>query len=124
MVRLEKLSKWTVIMLAALMLGYFAFDKIVLSPQTQADFDGSVSLSWTAPTENEDNSPLADLAGYMIHYGTRAGQYSNTIHVDDPKATSYEVENLSSGTYYFAMTAISTDGAESALSNMIAKTVP
>ena len=122
--RLEKLSKWKVIVLAALVLGYFAFDKIVLSPQRQAESDGSVTLSWTAPSENEDNRPLADLAGYMIHYGTRAGQYSNTIHVDDPRVTSYEVENLSPGTYYFAITAISTDGAESALSNMIAKTVP
>ncbi len=122
--RLEKLSKWKVIVLAALVLGYFAFDKIVLSPQRQAESDGSVTLSWTALTENEDNSPLTDLAGYFIHYGTQAGQYSNTIYVDDPKTTSYKFKILSPGTYYFAITAINFDGSESALSNMIAKTVP
>ena len=124
MIRVEKLSMWTVIVLAALMLAYFAFDKIVLSPPRQAEFDGSVTLSWTVPTENEDMSPLTDLAGYIIHYGTQAGQYSNTIYVDDPKTTSYKFENLSPGTYYFAITAINTDDVESALSDMIAKTVP
>ena len=124
MIRLEKLSKWIVIMLAALVLGYFAFDIVVLSPQRQAEFDGSVTLSWTAPTENEDNSPLTDLAGYVIHYGTHAGQYSNTIYLDDPETTGYKFENLSPGTYYFAVAAINTDGAESTLSDMIAKTVP
>jgi len=111
-------------MLAALVLGYFAFDIVVLSPQRQAQFDGSVTLSWIAPTENEDNSPLTDLAGYVIHYGTHAGQYSNTIYLDDPETTGYKFENLSPGTYYFAITAINTDGAESTLSDMIAKTVP
>jgi len=124
MIRLEKLSKWIVIMLAALVLGYFAFDIVVLSPQRQAEFDGSVTLSWIAPTENEDNSPLTDLAGYVIHYGTHAGQYSNTIYLDDPETTGYKFENLSPGTYYFAVAAINTDGAESTLSDMIAKTVP
>ena len=124
MIRFEKLSRWIVIVLAVLVLGYFAFDKIVLSPQPQAEFDGSVTLSWTAPTENEDNSPLRDLAGYVIHYGTDAGQYSDTIYLDDPKTTGYRLENLSPGTYYFAITAINTDGAESALSDMVAKTVP
>ena len=121
---LEKLSKWKVIVLAALVLGYFAFDKIVLSPPRQAESDGSVTLSWTAPTENEDNSPLGDLAGYKIHYGTQAGQYSNMIYIDDPTTTSYKFNNLSPGIHYFAIMVINIDGRESALSNMIAKTVP
>jgi len=124
MVRLGKLSKWALVVVAALMLGYFTLDKIVLSPQRQAKFDGSITLSWTAPTANEDQTPLTDLAAYIIHYGTQVGQYSNTIHIDDPKSTSCKIDNLSSGTYYFAITAISTDGVESALSNMVAKTVP
>ena len=122
--RLEKLSKWKVIVLAALVLGYFAFDKFVLSPQRQAEFDGSATISWTAPTENEDNSPLTDLAGYIIYYGTQAGQYTNTIYVDDPNTTSYEVKNLSPGTYYFAIVAFNYDGGQSDLSEMEAKTVP
>ena len=124
MIHVERLSKWIAIVLIALVLGYFVFDNFVLSPQRQAVFHGSVTLSWAAPIENEDNSPLTDLAGYVIYYGTRAGQYSYRIHVDNPKTTGYKLENLSPGTYYFVMTAINTDGAESAMSDMIKKTVP
>ena len=35
--------------------------------------DGSITLSWTAPTENEDGSALTDLAAYKIYYGTSPG---------------------------------------------------
>src|SRR5690606_39089874 len=31
---------------------------------------GSVTLSWTPPSENEDGSALTNLAGYRIYYGT------------------------------------------------------
>ncbi len=118
MIRLERLTKWIVIVLIALVLGYFAFDNFVLSPH------GSVTLSWTPPTENDDNSPLTDLVGYAIYYGTQPGQHSYTIHVDDPIITSYNVEGLSPGTYYFTITAINIYGAESAMSVMTEKTVP
>ena len=119
-----KLSKWSVIVPLALIIGYFTFDKFVLSPRRQAEFTGSLTLSWTAPTENEDNSPLTDLAGYIIHYSTGADQYPTTIYVDDPKSTSYEVENLAPGTYYITVSAVNSYGVESTLSNTIAKTVP
>jgi len=35
--------------------------------------NGTALLSWTAPTENSDGSPLTDLAGYKIHYGSSHG---------------------------------------------------
>ena len=124
MIRFGKLSKSIVVVLVALVLGYYAYDNIVLSPQRQAKNVGPVALSWTAPTENEDNSPLTDLAGYVIYYGTDAGQYRYTIYLDDPKITGYKFENFAPGTYYFAVTAINADGVESTLSDMIAKTVP
>ena len=31
---------------------------------------GSMSLSWTPPTQNTDGSALTDLAGYKLYYGT------------------------------------------------------
>lgn len=38
------------------------------------DSDGasgsSVTLSWDAPTKNEDGSDLTDLLGYKVYYGT------------------------------------------------------
>ena len=48
----------------------------------------TASLSWTAPTQNEDGSPLTNLAGYRIHYGTSASSLDKRIDVGDPAATS------------------------------------
>lgn len=124
MIRSKKLSKWTVVVLLALLLCYWAFDKLVLLPQQQAEISGSAMLSWIAPTENEDDSPLTDLAGYVIHCWTQAGQHLDAVYVDDPEATSYAVENLLPGTYNCAVAAINADGVESALSNILSKTVP
>ncbi len=78
---------------------------------------GSVTLSWTPPTQNEDGSALADLAAYKFYYGTSPGSYSNQVRVDSPGITMYMLENLTPATYYVAATVISTAGMESAFSN-------
>ena len=78
---------------------------------------GSVTLSWTAPTENEDGSPLVDLAGYKIYYGTAPSDYTQSVRLDNPGMTSYVVENLSPNTYYFVATSFNTQGIESTNSN-------
>lgn len=83
----------------------------------------SASLSWTAPTANEDGSNLSDLAGYKIYYGTSSGSYSNTIRIDNPSITTYVVENLSPNTYFFAATAFNTAGVESSYSGEASKTL-
>ncbi len=36
---------------------------------------GSVTLNWTAPTQNEDGTTLTDLDGYKIYWGTTPGSY-------------------------------------------------
>jgi hypothetical protein len=83
---------------------------------------GSATLTWSAPTTNTDGTPLTDLAGYKIHYGTSAGSYTKTIDVGN--VTTYTVNNLTSGTYYFAVTAYDTSGNESSYSNEAYKTIP
>jgi hypothetical protein len=83
----------------------------------------SAMLSWTAPTENTDGSTLTNLAGYRIAYGTSASVLSQTIQVSNAGVTTYVVENLSPGTYYFAIKAYTVDGSESAASNIVSKTV-
>ena len=75
--------------------------------------NGSVTLAWQAPTENTDGSPLTNLQSYKIHYGTQSGHYSATISVNNSSLTRYVVENLAPGTYFFAITAVSANGAES-----------
>ena len=74
-------------------------------------------LSWTAPTTNEDGTPLNDLAGYRLYYGTQPGQYSNVITVGD--YTTAEIGSLGTGTYYVTVTAYDIYGNESTYSNEI-----
>jgi hypothetical protein len=85
---------------------------------------GAASLSWTAPTENTDGSSLTDLAGFRVVYGTSSGALSQTVQVANPGASSYVVDQLASGTWYFAVKAYSTGGAESSQSNVVSKTIP
>jgi hypothetical protein len=63
----------------------------------------SVTVQWEQPTTNEDGSALSNLAGYQIRYGRQAGRYTRTINVPTPGITSYMVEGLASGAYYFTM---------------------
>lgn len=79
--------------------------------------DGSITLSWTAPTENEDGSALTDLAAYKFYYGTSPGNYPNNVRVDSPGITTYVLGNLTPATYYVTATAINSGGTESRLSN-------
>jgi hypothetical protein len=85
--------------------------------------NGSATLSWTAPTENTDGSTLANLAGYRISYGTNASALTNSIVIGNPSVTTYVVENLSAATWYFAVTALTSSGTESDLSNVANKTI-
>jgi hypothetical protein len=85
---------------------------------------GTASVSWDAPTQDTNGAALTDLAGYTIHYGTSASTLTQTIQVPNPSATSYVVNNLSAGTYYFAVAAYTTTGTVSAQSAVHSKTIP
>lgn len=78
----------------------------------------SATLSWSPATTNSDGTPLVDLAGYRVYYGTSSGNYTNTVDISDPAATSTLIAGLASyTTYYFAVTAYDTSGNESSFSN-------
>jgi hypothetical protein len=79
---------------------------------------GRVSLAWAPPTENTDGSALGDLAGYKIYAGRAAETMAPLLSVDNAGLTRYIVENLETGTWYFAVAAVTADGAESELSNV------
>ena len=80
------------------------------------------SLSWDAPTENVDGTPLDDLAGFNLYWGAASRSYGVPVALSDPNTTSYSIE-LAAGTYYFAMTALDLDGNESAFSNEVSKVI-
>jgi len=83
----------------------------------------SVTLSWLAPSQNVDGSALTNLAGYRIVYGTQSGNYSMSVAVDTVGLSSYVVDNLNTGKYYFALIARNSAGVESAPSSEVSVNV-
>ncbi len=84
---------------------------------------GSATISWTPPTQNTDGTALTNLAGYRITYGTSQNALTQTVQVPTVGVTSYTVDNLTQGTWYFAMKSYTTTGTESALSTLASKTI-
>lgn len=84
---------------------------------------GSVSLSWTPPTQNEDGTALTDLSGFQVHYGRSQNQLDQSVDVTNPSVNTFVVENLTSGTWFFAVTSVNRQGVASQMSTVASKTV-
>ncbi len=89
----------------------------------QATATGSATLTWQPPTTNSDGTPLTDLAGYRVYWGSAQGTYPNSITVNSPGLATYVVTSLVPGTYFFVTTAINKAGIESQRSNVASKTI-
>ena len=77
---------------------------------------GQVTLAWD-PVLN------SALAGYVLHYGPSAGQYTSKIDVG--KTTLRTVSNLTEGaTYHFVVTAYGASRVETGFSNDVSATIP
>ena len=79
----------------------------------------AVRLQWDSPTTNTDNSPLTDLAGFKIYYGTTSGSYTNSVTIG--VINNYVIDLPINTTYYFAATAINLVSVESGYSNEVSK---
>ena len=84
---------------------------------------GSATLSWQAPTTDTNGQALTDLSGYVIYYGTSESSLNQTIQLNSIGTQTYVIDNLGPGTWYFAVRAMASSGAESALSNVVSKTI-
>lgn len=84
---------------------------------------GSATLSWEPPMQRTDGSPLTNLTGYKIYWGTVAGSYSNSVLISNPGVTSYVIDQLTPARWYFVATAVDAAGAESAFSNLASKLI-
>ena len=83
----------------------------------------SLSFSWSAPTTNEDGTPLVDLAGYRVYLGTSpppcpsASYFSIGSSSPAPRlgeVLSSSVASLVAGAmYYVTLTAVDLGGLES-----------
>lgn len=84
---------------------------------------GTARLSWTPPTQNADGTPLRDLSGYVVRYGRSPSALNRREMVGDPRATEFVVEGLGAGKWYFAVSAVTKSGAESAAGKVVSKTI-
>ena len=84
---------------------------------------GTAELTWTAPTQNEDGTPLTNLAGYKVRYGQSPGALSQVRDIASPATTSVTIEGLSSGTWYFTVASYTNAGVESAPTGAVSKTI-
>lgn len=85
--------------------------------------DGNATLTWLPPTSNTDGSVITDLAGYRIYYGTNQDALSQVVDISNVGVTTYIVQGLTTGTWYFAVRAYTVGGSESALSNIASKSI-
>jgi hypothetical protein len=104
---------------AAVSLPAFSITAVPAAPS------GTATLSWLAPTQYTDGSalPASQLGAYRIYRGASAGSLSRIAEVDDG-TMSFTVQSLAAGTHYFAVTAVTVGGTESALSAVGSKTIP
>lgn len=78
-------------------------------------------LHWTAPTTNADDSPLTDLAGYVIYLGKPSGRYRVGGYAE-PRETSKpcrDVGIVKHGHYWVTMAAFDISGNISELAEGI-----
>jgi hypothetical protein len=82
---------------------------------------GTVTLDWTPPTQNTDQSALT-VAGYHITYGKSLSSMNQTINVGSG-LTSYVIDNLAAATWYFSISAYNASGGESVPSNPVSVSI-
>jgi hypothetical protein len=93
-----------------------------LTVNSAATTTGAVTLNWAAPTTNSDGTALTDLNGYRIVYGRDASNLDQSKPMPST-VNSAVVDNLASGTWYFAVVSINTAGTESAPTNIASASI-
>jgi Putative Ig domain len=78
-----------------------------------------VALSWDVPTQAVDGSQIDNLSGYRVHYGRNQNAMTQSVEIPNPGTVDTVIDNLPAGTYYFAVRAVTADGNQSELSNVV-----
>jgi Putative Ig domain len=96
--------------------------RITVAPATKPtpDTSRSATLNWSPPLQNDDGTPLMDLAGYRVYYGDAPGNLSRWIGIANPAAVGTTVTGLTPGTWYFAVSSVNAAGLESLRSPAVA----
>lgn len=83
----------------------------------------SVSLSWNPPLYYTNGDSLDDLKGHNIYMKTGSGSFVKIYTLNTTAIATHLVENLSPGTYTFAVTAFNTGDIESSFSQTVTVTL-
>jgi len=85
----------------------------------------AVTISWSVPSFNIDGSPLTDVAGYRVYYGTEPRNWAaNWVLVTGGSVTGTTINGLTPGTYYFAVATVNSKGFESSPTGVVSGTYP
>jgi hypothetical protein len=84
---------------------------------------GEATLSWSKPVDNTNGTPLTNLAGYVVRYGTNPAALTSQVSVASANTTDVEINNLSPGSWYFEVASINTSNMESPFSSAVSKTI-
>ncbi len=80
----------------------------------------SVTLAWDPPTTDATGAPLTDLASYRLYYGQATPvTRDNAAMVEVGSDATFTVDGLTAGVWFFAVSALDTEGNESELSGEI-----
>ena len=94
-----------------------------VSPPVSPPVTGSAILTWNPPTTYSDGSVLTDLSGYRVYWGTVLGTYPNSYQINNGGVSSYTVNGLSAGRWYFKVTALAGGGQESDPTPVLSKVI-
>jgi hypothetical protein len=84
---------------------------------------GTATVSWEAPATQANGDMVGLLAGYRIYFGNTSGQYSYSVFVPGGTAAGGTVAGLTTGTWYFTVSAVDARGYESSLGYEMSKTL-
>lgn len=85
--------------------------------------DRKATISWVPPTLKTDGTPLDNLKSYAIYYSKDQNKLTETVPEISVGKTTYVIEPLDPGTWYFSVSAWNTDGQESPKSPPVSKTI-
>lgn len=80
----------------------------------------SALLTWTAPTTRANGEPLGsnEIAGYEVYMATDRNGPFDSIMTTEGNTTRAQINDLTPGTYYFAITTLDNHGLESEMSEV------
>jgi hypothetical protein len=96
--------------------------------------DTQARLTWVAPTQNTDGSALAKcssqtvtdqpcLKSYLVSRGASATALTDSRSVDNKDALGYTWTGLAAGTHFFGVRAVTAQGVQSDVSNVVSKSI-